>query len=148
MASVKYLEIEAIETVLNEWWTVHGLPIALQKAVLNVKKALAENKAQRDELRRKIVDEYCERDESGTPIVIDEPVMRNGEPATDENGSPIIMRFTKFTDPDTANAKWHELSAMPFDCPAIAEKLIEPYAEKLNITLEKLEVIEPIIATE
>lgn len=139
MASIKYGQIDDIESILSEWWNVPGLPMALQKSLLSIKKAMTENKATREELRQKLISDYCKRDEGGEPIMEERPVGLNDE------GKPIIARTHVFTDIDAVNAQWDELVNTTFECPTITESTIEPHVEKLGITLQKLEVIDSLI---
>ncbi len=146
MASIKYGQIDDIESILSEWWNVQGLPMALQKSLLSIKKALTENKATREELRQKLISDYSVRDENGEPVDVMQPVLNaKGEPVKNADGEPATVRVRKFTDIDAVNAQWDELVNTNFECPGIAESPIEPHVEKLGITLQKLEVIDSLI---
>lgn len=146
MALVKYSQIDTINAVISEWWTLPGLPLPLQKSLLSIRKALAESRETREELRKKLIEDYSARDESGNPIDVDVPVFgEDGTPLKDANGKPVTDKVRKFTDDAEVNAKWNEITATIFECPTIAESLIAPHIEKLSITLQKLEIIEALI---
>ena len=140
MVKVKYAQIGAIDSVLFEWWTVPGLPVAFQRSVLAIKRTLEENGAQFEELRKKFIEDYAAKDENGN-------VKRaQRQTGVDEDGNPVVEEAgILFADPAAADARWTELLLAEFECPALKLSDLEAHAERLGLTLQKFAIIEDLL---
>lgn len=125
MCKVKFGQIENIEAVLDSWWQVAGLPVAFQRQLLGIRRTLAEQRGQFEELKKKFIDEYVAKDADGHPV---------------SDGNAYVL-----ADPSVANAHWRDLVATEFECASISVDDLEKHADKLVMTLEKLAIIEAIV---
>lgn len=132
MATVTYAQLPEARAVIDSWWNVKGLPMPFLQQLKRVARCLGKNHEDFEELRKKLVDEYAQKDEDGQPI------MRK-----DKDGKPTDAPL--WTDKAALDAAWKELIGCTFDCPTLNIADLEDNAEKLGLALLHLTALDPII---
>lgn len=135
MVKVQYAQIETIDSVLVEWWDIPGLPIALQRRVLDIRKLLVEQRQQFEELRTKFVADHAKKDNDGKPVI---------SQVKNDDGETIRETYV-FVDQKEADKCWAEIVTSEFECPTITESMLETDAIVDNLTPQKLAMIDVIV---
>ena len=132
MAKVKYAHIEGLTSVLASWWNVKGVDWELLQQADATTACVTEASETFNKLRKKLIDEYVQRDDSGDQLT-----------RTDAAGNEILDFGANQT---TVDAEFAAISALEFDCPVLSAELVKANREALGVTLGVLRMIKPVLS--
>lgn len=132
MAKVKYFQIEGLTSVLASWWNIKGVDWELLQQAEATAAGVAEASETFNKLRKKLIDEYVQRDDNGDQLT-----------RADAAGNEIL----DFGDNQArVDAEFAHISALEFDCPVLSAELVKANREALGVTLGVMRMIKPVLS--
>lgn len=120
--NLTYGQIVPLHAVITRWWDNKTLPIAFQRQLVKVRKALTANSEEMEEMRQRLLDKHVLLDEKGERMV-------------DKDNNFI------FEDRPAFEKEWAELMKTTFDCPSLSLEDFESLFTQLEVTPAMLEIL-------